>query len=64
MFELDVATMATAFRHRLQGSSIELAVLYISLVILSFVNLIALEAASWRYYIMFLVILAISCVTA
>jgi sugar porter (SP) family MFS transporter len=52
------------FNIRSKGLSIELAVIYISLVVLSFVNPIALEAASWRYYIMFLVILAISCVAA
>ncbi|THX95436.1 MFS sugar transporter-like protein [Aureobasidium pullulans] len=52
------------FNIRSKGLSIELAVIYTSLVVLSFVNPIALEAASWRYYIMFLVILAVSCITA
>jgi MFS family permease len=47
---------------RSKGLSIDLAIVYSSLVVLSFVTPIALEAIAWRYYIVFCCVLAVSVV--
>ncbi|WYZ41087.1 hypothetical protein EsH8_IV_001428 [Colletotrichum jinshuiense] len=48
---------------RSKGISLEFIMIYSSLVILSFVNPIALEAIGWKYYILFCCITAASVVT-
>lgn len=48
---------------RSKGISLEFIMIYSSLVILSFVNPIALEAIGWKYYILFCCITATSVVT-
>ncbi|KAM6519889.1 hypothetical protein FALCPG4_013465 [Fusarium falciforme] len=47
---------------RSKGLSLELGIVYGSLVILSFVNPIALDAIGWRYYILFCCITAVAVV--
>jgi MFS family permease len=47
---------------RSKGLSLELGIVYGSLVVLSFVNPIALDAIGWRYYILFCCITAVSVV--
>jgi MFS family permease len=47
---------------RSKGLSIEFAIGYSSLVVLSFVTPIALDAIAWRYYIVFCCVLAVSVV--
>lgn len=47
---------------RSKGVSLSLAVIYSSLVLLSFVTPIALEAIGWRYYILFCCLLGLSVV--
>lgn len=47
---------------RSKGLSVELGIVYGSLVILSFVNPIALDALGWRWYILFCCITAVSVV--
>ena len=47
---------------RSKGLSVEMGIVYSSLVVLSFVNPIALEAVGWKYYILFCCILAVSVV--
>ncbi|KAM0425278.1 hypothetical protein ACHAPT_009596 [Fusarium lateritium] len=47
---------------RSKGLSVELGIVYGSLVVLSFVNPIALDAIGWRYYIMFCCITAVAVV--
>lgn len=47
---------------RSKGLSLELGIIYVSLVTLSFVNPIALDAIGWRYYILFCCITALSVV--
>ncbi|KAF2845378.1 hexose transporter-like protein [Plenodomus tracheiphilus IPT5] len=47
---------------RSKGISLSLAVIYSSLVLLSFVTPIALEAIEWRYYILFCCLLGVSVV--
>lgn len=48
---------------RSKGLSVELGILYCSLVVLSFVNPIALDAIGWKYYIVFCCVLGVSVVT-
>jgi MFS family permease len=47
---------------RSKGLSLELGIIYSSLVVLSFVNPIALDAIGWKYYILFCCIIAVSVV--
>lgn len=47
---------------RSKGLSIDFAIVYSSLIILSFVTPIALESIGWRYYIVFCCVLAVSVV--
>jgi MFS family permease len=51
-----------SYQTRSKAISAELGVVYCSLIMLSFVNPIALENIGWRYYVLFCVILAISVV--
>lgn len=51
------------FSIRSKGLSVDLAIVYSSLIVLSFVTPIALNNIGWRYYILFCVILAVSVVT-
>jgi hypothetical protein len=48
---------------RAKGLTVNMLSIYGSLVVLSFVNPIALDAIGWRYYIVFCVILGFICVT-
>lgn len=47
---------------RSKGLSVDFALVYSSLVVLSFVTPIALDAIGWRYYIVFCCVLAVSVV--
>lgn len=47
---------------RSKGLSLELGIIYGSLVVLAFINPVALDAIGWKWYIFFCIILAISVV--
>ncbi|PNS14603.1 High-affinity glucose transporter [Sphaceloma murrayae] len=59
---LSYPTEILPFSIRSKGLSLELVVIYTSLVILSFVTPIAMEAIGWRFYIVFCCLIAVSVV--